>query len=42
MIFIAATIIICVTAFSFDLNFVKTQIAIIISASPIKIVSGRE
>ena len=42
MIFIVPTTIICVIAFSFDLNFVKIQIAITVSESPIKIVNNRE
>ena len=34
--------IICAMAFNFDLNFVNTQIAIIISESPIKMVNNLE
>gem|GEM_PF-6424043 len=40
--FIGATTVIWAIALNFDLNFVKIQIAITISASPIKSVSGCE
>lgn len=40
--FIVATTAICVIALNFDLNFVKTQIAITISESPMKIVKSLE
>lgn len=42
MIFIVATTIICVIAFILDLSFVKIQIAIPVSASPMRSVNGRE
>ncbi len=40
--FIIATIVICVIALNLDLNLVRTQIAIIISESPMRIVKGFE
>jgi len=42
MTFIVAITVICVIALNFDLKRVKIQIAITVSASPIKNVSSRE